>query len=116
MLSDIVKGGGQVLEDILTGLQKDAFAETVSTDSAADIADKQQGGGMIFMFEAWQDGVFVLLGWIELAPFIEFVDVGDDEMPDGIIGIIPVDQGQIIIVGAEAVVFFDFGELVTFGG
>ena len=68
------------------------------------------------MFETGQDSIFVFFGGIEFAPFIEFVDVGNNEVPDGIIGIFPVDEGQIIIVGAEAVDFFDFVKLVAFGG
>ena len=93
VLPDIGKGGGQIFEDVFAGLQEDPFTEAVSADGAADVADEEQSGRVIFMFEAGENGEFVFFGGIEFAPFVEFVDVGDDEVPDGIVGIFPVDEG-----------------------
>lgn len=93
MLSDVVEGSGQIFEDVLTGLEEYPFAEAISADGAADVANEEQGGGVIFMFEARQDGIFFFVGGIEFAPFIEFVDVGNNEVSDGIVGIFPVDEG-----------------------
>ncbi len=114
MLPDISKGGGKVGEDIGFRILKDPLAKAVSTDGTADVADEHKYGGVVFMLQAGEDGILEFAGRIKITPRFHFVNVGNNEVAEGIVGIVPVDEGKIIFVSTKAVYFFDFGEKLSF--
>ena len=71
------------------------------------------------MFQAANFGVFFFVGGIQLAPFVEFLEIRHDDPFDRVIGVVPVNQGLVIIIGTEykfivnllQFPFFRFGQL-----
>jgi hypothetical protein len=43
------------------------------------------------------------LAGVELAPVVELLGSGDDELLDGVLRVVPVDQPEVVVVGAEDV-------------
>jgi hypothetical protein len=50
------------------------------------------------MFKPGCNGVTCFVRSIEFAPGIEFVEAGDDYTPDRILGIVPIDKAEIIVI------------------
>ncbi len=55
------------------------------------------------MFEAAGFGIIVFAGGVELPPGLQFVLVGDDDATNGVLRIVPVDEGVVVLVAAKGV-------------
>ena len=77
------------------------LAETVPANTLTNIAYQKQSGGIIFVLKARHNSVRYLIGRVEPAPVIEFLYVGDYNFAYGVVWSIPVNKGQVIVVGAE---------------
>ena len=58
-----------------------------------------------------------LVAGVERAPLRQLFFTGDDQLPDRVLGVVPVDQSEVVVVGAEDVPRLHRSEPVSlFGG
>ena len=101
MFAEIVAGGVRIGKDFFLFVNENAFTKAITTDAAADVTDKQQCSGVIFVLEAGHYGVIFFTGRIERAPVFEFTGIRNDQFANGIVGVGPVDQREIVIICPE---------------
>jgi len=92
-------------------MHEQSFPEAETAISAADIVDKQKSGVLVLVFEAGSFGIKFLVGRIETAACGKFAFVRDDDTADGVVGIVPVDEGKIVLVGSEGEGIAHFPEI-----
>ncbi len=56
---------------------------------------------MILVLQAWDDSIGLFIGRIEAAPLVELLHIRDYNPAYRVGGIIPVNQGEIIIAAAK---------------
>src|SRR3989339_1134698 len=95
-------------------IEKYPFAKTIAAKAGAILTYKQKSGRMIFMLKAGDDGICLLVGWVKIAPVVQFTDVGNYNPADWVIGVVPVYERKVIIVTFERKVTDDFFQLRFF--
>jgi len=109
---------GAKKEDIVAGLvitvHEQALAEAVPAVCPADLVAQQQHGVRILVLHAVGDGGRRLVTGIQAAPVAEFVGPRDDQLADGIVRVIPINQAQVVVVGPERVTLLDGPECFAF--
>jgi hypothetical protein len=55
------------------------------------------------VLEAREPGVGALLRGVQVAPLLQFAGMGHHDAADGVVGVVPVDEGEIVFVGSEGI-------------
>ena len=87
------------------------FAETIPTNPLTLISRQKDGNRMIFMLQPGHDRICFFVRRVKSAPLIKLLDVRDYNITYGVIGVIPVDKRQIIIIYTKSKFVGDFLQL-----
>jgi len=96
-------------------VDEDALTEAVPADPVAHITNQQKRRRRIFMLEPGHYAIGFLVRRIKPAPFVKFLKVGDDQLSDRIVRVVPIDKRQIIVAAAKSKLVGHLLELGLFG-
>ena len=101
MLTDVVNPFRNIPNGLAFVTHEQSFAETEPADTPADIGQEQESGLTVFMLQARFFGKIFFARRIETSPSTEFRRIGDDYPAKRIVSVFPVNERQVILVGAE---------------
>ena len=92
VLGDVRQPGADVVGHLVVVVHEQPLAEAVAAVGAADLVAQQQHGVDVLVLHAAGDGHRALVAGVEPAPVVQLLLARDDQLPDRIVGIVPVDQ------------------------
>src|SRR5262249_17298862 len=114
MIANVGNRVGDVVGYFVVAVNEESFAKTETAVSATHVVDEQQRGVSIFVFEAFESRVGMLVRSIHLSKIVDFLKVRHHDPSNRIFGIVPVDERLVVFVGAESKLLGDRTELMPF--
>ena len=110
---DVFEALRYVVGHLVVLIHEKPFAKAIAAIGPANLVAEQQDGVGIFVLHAAgdRDGLFV--AGVKLSPLVELFLAWDNELLDRVVGIIPVDEPQVVVVGPEDVPLRDPLEFLT---
>ena len=84
-------------------MHEEPFAEAVAAEATANLAAEQEGRVRILVLNARSHGDRTLVAGVEATPTVQLFRLWNDEPPNRVVRIAPVDQPQVVVVCAEGV-------------
>ena len=103
MLRDVAQPLGHVVGGLVVLVHEQALAEAVAAVRPAHLVAQQQHRVDVLVLHPAGDGDRLLVAGVELAPLGQLLLARDDELADGVVRIVPVDEVEVVVVGAEDV-------------
>ena len=101
MGADVVEPPGDVQAHFFVVEHEQPLAKAEAAVRATDLADQQQHGRRVLVLGAVRHGHRLLVAGIQHTVFQQLVVVGNDDLADRVVRVVPVDQSHVIGVGSE---------------
>ena len=103
MLRDVAQPLAHVVGGFVVLVHEQALAEAVAAVRPAHLVAQQQHRVGVLVLDAAGHGDRFLVAGVELAPLGQLLLARDDQLADGVGRVVPVDQAEVVVVGAEDV-------------
>ena len=103
MVGDVAQPLRHVVGGLVVLVHEEALAEAVAAVGPAHLVAQQQHRVGVLVLHPAGHGDRLLVAGVELAPLGQLLLARDDQLPDRVVRIVPVDQAEVVVVGAEDV-------------
>ena len=103
VIRDVRETFGHIVCRLVVLVHEQPLAEAVAAVGAAYLVAQQQDRIRILVLNAACNGDGPFIARVECAPIGEFLLTRDDQLPDRIGQVVPINQAEVVVIGTEDV-------------